>query len=95
MRFFHEIAFLLMPLLVVGQLGLELEVGTLKFLPLASCYLSMFFVPVLLLFAHDNTLFIQLYRTGMEASWILQRNGNATSLDNARCVSTHIQQGLA
>ena len=36
--------------------------------------------------------FIDLYRRGTEESWILPRNGNATSLDNVRWVSTHIQR---
>ena len=91
MRFFQEMAFLLLPLLVAGQ-----EV-TLKFLCLASCWLWMFY-----LWCRScgylymiKTIFIELYRRGTEDSWILLRSGNAMSLDNVRWVSTQIHQGLA
>ena len=40
MKFFQEVAFLLLPLLAVGQIPFD-EV-TMKFLHLASCELSMF-----------------------------------------------------
>ena len=91
MRFFQELAFLLLPLLVAGQ------AVTLIFLCLASCYLLMFY-----LWCRScgylymiKTIFIELYRRGTEDSWILLRSGNATSLDNVRWVSTHIWHCLA